>query len=407
MNILITGSNGFAGKNLVESLKSIRDGKDRRAEYQGLLPIQIFECNKGTSPTELARYCAKADFVFNFAGENRPPDPKMFLEGNCGFLAHLLDLLEKAQNDCPVMLASSVQASLSGRYEGSEYGKSKREAERRLFDYSKKHDAPVYIFRFPNLYGKWCRPNYNSAVATFCDAIANNKPYSVNDPSVVLELLYIDDLVETMLQCLLGRVARCNYEGNEVLPDESGLYCYVPRTDKISLGEIVQLLEEFKMNRSNLMLPWAGEGTFASKLFSMFESYYDPANLAYPLVSHSDERGAFSEFLRTEGCGQISINYSKPGVTKGNHWHNSKWEKFLVVSGEALIRQRKIGKDSDGFSYPVQEYYVRGDRPEVVEMIPGYTHSITNLSQEDDLVTVMWANELFDPDCPDTYYEEV
>lgn len=407
MNILVTGSNGFVGRNLVEALKSIRDGKDRRAEYQGLLPIEIYECDKDTSFDELVSYCETADFVFNFAGENRPADPKMFTEGNCGFLTNLLSLLERADNNSPVMLASSVQASLVGRYADSEYGRSKLEAEKRLFEYSQRRNSPAYVFRFPNLYGKWCRPNYNSAIATFCDAIANDRPYSVNDPSVVLELLYIDDLVDGMLRCLLGHVDRCDYDGADVVPCENGPFCFVPPTDLVSLGEIVSLLEEFKGSRDSLMIPRMASGTFAAKLFATFESYYDPDRLAYPINSHSDNRGAFVEIFRTADCGQVSVNYSKPGITKGNHWHNTKWEKFIVVSGEALIRIRKIGKDPEGLPYPVQEYHVCGSCPEVVEMTPGYTHSITNLSQENDLVTVMWANELFDPDCPDTYYEEV
>ncbi|MDM8274176.1 polysaccharide biosynthesis C-terminal domain-containing protein [Enorma phocaeensis] len=407
MKVLITGAKGFVGRNLCESLKAICDGKDRRELYQQLLPLTIYEYDKDDTREELSLYCAEADFVFNLAGVNRPKDPSEFMEGNRGFGEELLDLLEHHSNRCPVMLSSSVQASLSGRYEGSAYGESKRAGEELFFDYSERTGAPVLVYRFPNLYGKWCRPNYNSAVATFCDAIANGREYAVSDPSVELELLHVDDLVEEMLSALLGRERRCDYDGLEPVPDPEGRYCYVPTTDRVTLGEIVSLLKSFKQSRDDLSVPDLSESSFSKKLWSTFESYYDAGSLAYPLRTNVDDRGSFIEFLRTPDRGQVSVNVSKPGVTKGNHWHNSKWERFLVVSGEALIRLRRVGLDADGHPFPVDEYRVSGADPVVVEMAPGKTHSITNLSETDDLVTVMWANEPFDPEDPDTYHEEV
>ncbi len=407
MKVLVTGAKGFVGRNLCESLKNIRDGKDRREKYQSLLPLTVFEYDRDGTQEELSLYCDEADFVFNLAGVNRPKDSAEFMEGNFGFGEDLLDLLEFHKNNCPVMLASSVQATLEGRYVGSEYGKSKLAGENLFFDYADRTGAKALVYRFPNLYGKWCRPNYNSAVATFCDAIANDKEFHVNDSSVELELLYIDDLVEEMLGALLGNEHRCDFEGSECRSNAEGKFCYVPGANHVTLGEIVALLREFKESRTNLEVPDLAEDSFSKKLHSTFLSYYDNESFSYALRANVDDRGSFTEFLRTSERGQVSINVSKPGITKGNHWHHSKWEKFLVVSGEASIKLRKVGVDAVGNQYPVVEYRVSGDNPEVVEMIPGYTHSITNLSDNHDLVTVMWANEAFDPENPDTYYEEV
>lgn len=407
MKVLVAGAKGFVGRNLCESLKAIRDGKDRRARYQSLLPLTVYEYDKDSTREELSLYCAEADFVFNLAGVNRPKDPADFMRGNFGFGEKLLALLEHHSNKCPVMLASSTQASLVGRYEDSAYGESKRAGEDLFFEYFDRVGAPVLVYRFPNLYGKWCRPNYNSAVATFCDAIANGRTYNVSNPSVELELLYIDDLVEEMLSALLGKEHRCDYDGLVPIPNLEGRFCYVPTTNRATLGEIVGLLQVFKLSRDNLSVPKLDEGSFSKKLWSTFESYFDEGMLAYPLRANVDERGSFTEFLRTPDHGQVSVNISKPGVTKGNHWHHSKWERFLVVSGEAVIRLRRIGVDIDGGPYPVDEYRVCGTEPTVVEMAPGMTHSITNASDSEDLVTVMWANEPFDPENPDTYYEEV
>ena len=407
MRVLVTGAKGFVGRNLCEALKSIRDGKDRRERYESLLPLTVWECDVDTTPEELDSWCAGADFVFNLAGVNRPEDPADFMAGNFGFASELLGMLERRGNRCPVMLASSAQASLEGRYAGSAYGESKLAGEELFFDYGKRTGAPVLVYRFPNLYGKWCRPRYNSAVATFCDAIANGRPYEVSDPSVELELLHIDDLVDEMLSALLGGEHRCGYDGLEPVPDPDGKYCYVPTTDRATLGEIVALLESFRASRDDLSVPDLTEGSLSKKLWSTFESYHGAGSLAYPLRANRDGRGSFTEFLRTPDRGQVSVNVSRPGVTKGNHWHHSKWERFLVVSGEALIRLRRVGLDADGEPYPVDEYRVSGDEPVVVEMAPGMTHSITNLSATDDLVTVMWADEPFDPERPDTYFEEV
>lgn len=407
MRVLVTGAKGFVGRNLVESLKAIRDGKDRRERYSKLQPLTIFECDLDTTREELSLFCSEADFVFNLAGVNRPEDPAEFMRGNFGFASELLGLLEHHGNRCPVMLASSAQASLEGRYAGSAYGESKLAGEELFLGYAGRTGSPVLVYRFPNLYGKWCRPRYNSAVATFCDAIANGRSYEVSDPSVELELLYIDDLVEEMLSALLGEEHRCDYEGLQPVLSAEGRYCYVPATDHVTLGQIVNLLESFKRSREDLSVPNLSEGTFSKKLWSTFESYFDGGSLAYPLHANVDERGSFTEFLRTPDRGQVSVNVSKPGVTKGNHWHHSKWERFLVVSGEALIRLRRVGLDAEGEPYPVGEYHVSGDEPVVVEMPPGMTHSITNLSRTDDLVTLMWANESFDIEHPDTFYEEV
>ena len=396
MRVLVTGAKGFVGRNLCESLKSIRDGKDRRDRYQSLLPLTVYEYDTDGTREELSLYCSQADFVFNLAGVNRPEDPDDFMRGNFGFASELLGLLEHYGNRCPVMLSSSAQASLEGRYAGSAYGESKLAGERLFREYSARTGAPVYVYRFPNLYGKWCRPRYNSAVATFCDAIANGREFTVNDPSVELELLHIDDLVSCMLELLLGNVA----------PGPDGL-CHAGPTDRATLGEIVSMLESFRDSRVDLSVPDQTEGSLSKKLHATFLSYCDPGSLAYPLRANCDGRGSFTELLRTPDRGQVSVNVSGPGVTKGNHWHHQKWEKFLVVSGEALIRLRRVGVDADGSPFPVDEYRVSGEEPVVVEMAPGMTHSITNLSDTDDLVTVMWASESFDPERPDTYFEEV
>lgn len=405
MKVLVAGAKGFVGKNLCAALKNIADGKDRREKYQQLLPLTVFEYDRDGSMEELSFYCSNADFVFNLAGVNRPKDQSEFMEGNFGFASTLLGALECHGNTCPVMLSSSAQASLSGRFEGSVYGESKLAGEGLYREYSERTGAPVLIYRFPNLYGKWCRPRYNSAVATFCDAIANGRPYTVNDPSVELELLYIDDLVDEMLDALLGNEHRCGYEGLDRVDGDE--FCYVPETDVKSLGEIVYLLGCFRDSRETLSVPDLAEGSFSKKLWSTFLSYYEPGHFAYSLKPNVDGRGSFTEFLRTPERGQVSVNVSKPGITKGNHWHMSKWERFLVVSGTASIKLRKVGEDVGGNPFPVDEYIVSGSDMRAVEMIPGYTHSITNLSDTEDLVTVMWASEPFDPENPDTYYEEV
>ena len=407
MKVLVTGAKGFVGRNLCEALNNIASGKDRREKYQNILPLTVYEYDRDGTQEELSFYCSAADFVFNLAGINRPKDPSEFMEGNMGFGETLLSLLEHHGNKCPVMLSSSVQASLEGRYAGSPYGESKLAGEELLFDYEERTGAKALVYRFPNLYGKWCRPRYNSAAATFCDAIANGREFQVNDPSVELELLYIDDLVTAMLDALVGDVHRCRYAGAECVPAEDGRYCYAPGAQKASLGEIVNLLESFRDARETLAVPNLEDGSFSKKLYSTFLSYYEPGHFAYDLKPNVDARGSFTEFLRTPERGQVSVNVSKPGITKGNHWHMSKWEKFLVVSGTASIKLRKVGLDAEGEPYPVDEYVVKGSDMRVVEMIPGYTHSITNLSDTDDLVTVMWANEPFDPENPDTYYEEV
>ena len=407
MKVLVTGAKGFVGRNLCEALKNIRDGKDRRGKYQSLLPLTVYEYDREGTPEELDSCCADADFVFNLAGVNRPKDPSEFMEGNRGFGEVLLGMLERHGNKCPVMLSSSVQATLCGRYEGSPYGESKLAGEELFLDYAERTGAEALVYRFPNLYGKWCRPNYNSAVATFCDAIANGKGFTVSDPSVELELLYIDDLVTAMLDAMAGEVHRCRYEGARCVPDEAGRYCYAPGAQRAALGEIVELLKGFRDSRETLGVPDLSEGSFPKKLYSTFLSYYEPGHFAYDLRPNVDERGSFTEFLRTPDRGQVSVNVSKPGVTKGNHWHHSKWERFLVVSGTASIKLRRVGLDAEGNPYPVDEYVVSGGDMRVVEMIPGCTHSITNLSDTQDLVTVMWANEPFDPESPDTYHEEV
>lgn len=396
MKVLVTGAKGFIGRNLCESLKAIRDGKDRRERYAALLPLEVLEYDQDSDLEDLDRFCGQADFVFNLAGANRPEDPAEFMEGNMGFASKLLGLLEHCGNRCPVVLASSVQASLEGRFEGSAYGESKLAGERLFFEYSERTGSPVLVYRFPNVYGKWCRPNYNSAVATFCHSVTRGLPVRVDDSLTELELLWVGDLVDEMLGALLGRETR----------GEDG-FCHAGPTDRATLGEVVGLLESFRGSREALEVPDQSANSFSKKLHSTYLSYQDPSALSYPLSSRCDARGSFAEFLRTPDRGQVSVNVSVPGAVKGNHWHHAKWEKFLVVSGEALMRLRRVGEDGDGNPFPAVEYRVSGGDPVVVEMAPGYTHSIENLSAEHDLVTLMWANESFDPENPDTYYEEV
>lgn len=397
MNILITGAKGFVGRNLVENLKNIRDGKNRAT---GLFIGEIYEYDIDTDPALLDTFCQKANFVFNLAGVNRPHNQEEFMQGNFGFASTLLDTLKRYGNACPVMLSSSIQATLIGRYD-SEYGRSKRAGEELFFDYAQETGAKVLVYRFPNLFGKWCRPNYNSAVATFCHNIAHDLPITVSDPAVQLELLYIDDLVDEMLCALSGQEHRCEFDGVETLLRGDGRYCAVPVTHKVTLGEIVDLLNSFKNQPKTLVMPEIPNNSFAQKLYSTYLSYLPKEAVCFPLKMNVDDRGSFTELLRTANCGQFSVNISKPGITKGQHWHNTKWEFFIVVSGQALIQQRKIGTDE------VLEFRVSGEKIEAVHMLPGYTHNIINLSETDDLVTLMWANEQFDPVRPDTFFEKV
>ena len=401
MNILVTGAKGFVGKNLVAELKNIQSGK---ARYYGDLKIeQIFEYDIDSTSDELDHYCKNADFVFNLAGVNRPKEASEFMKGNFGFASMLLDTLKKYTNTCPVMLSSSVQASLLGRFGNSEYGRSKKVGEELFFDYGKESGAKVLVYRFPNLFGKWCRPNYNSVVATFCNNIANDLPIQVNDPAVELELLYIDDLVEEMVLALKGEEHRCNYDGLEVIscPSLAGHYCYCPITNKISLGAIVDLLYKFHDQPRTLMIPEIPNNSFAKKLYSTYLSYLPKEKVAFPLKMNIDNRGSFTELLHSEKCGQVSINISKPGITKGQHWHHTKWEFFIVVAGHGLIPERRIDSDE------IIEFEVSGEKIEAVHMLPGYTHNIINLSDSEDLITVMYCNEVFDPNKPDTFGEIV
>lgn len=399
MNILVTGAKGFVGRNLVENLKTIQDGRNRTRPNLSI--EEIYEYDLDTPPAMLEDYCAKADFVFNLAGVNRPKDQSEFMSGNFGFASDLLNTLKRHQNRCPVMLASSIQATLIGRYGQSDYGKSKLAGERLFFSYSHETGASALVYRFPNLFGKWCRPNYNSAVATFCYNIARGLPIQVNDPSTELELLYIDDLVEEMLDALEGKAHRCEYDGLDVVPSAAGKYCYVPTTHKVTLDAIVELLRQFKEQPQTLVLPEIPNGSFAKKLYSTYLSYLPKEAVVVPLKMNVDDRGSFTELLKTTNCGQVSVNISKPGVTKGQHWHNTKWEFFMVVSGHGLIQERKVGADE------VLEFEVSGEQIEAVHMLPGYTHNIINLSDSENLVTVMWANETFDAKHPDTFYEKV
>ena len=398
MNILVTGAKGFVGKNLVASLKNIRDGKDRTRPALSI--GEIFEYDLDTAPQLLEGYCEKADFVFNLAGVNRPENPEDFMKGNFGFASTLLETLEKYSNTCPVMISSSIQATCIGRYD-SDYGRSKKAGEELVFEYGERTGAKVLIYRFPNLFGKWSRPNYNSAVATFCNNIANDLPITVNDPTVVLELLYIDDLVAEMLDALEGKEHRCTFDGISTVLTESGRYCAAPVSHKVTLGEIVELLLKFKEQTSTLVMPEITDGSFAKKLYSTYLSYLPKEKAAFPLKMNEDARGSFTELLRTEKCGQFSVNISKPGITKGEHWHHTKWEFFIVVGGHGLIRQRKIGTDE------ILDFKVSGEKIEAVHMLPGYTHNIINLSDTENLITVMWANERFDPTRPDTFGEKV
>ena len=405
MNILVTGAAGFVGKNLVESLKNIQHGKDRtRPELQ---IGEIYEYDIHTDPQLLDSYCEKADFVFNLAGVNRPKSNEEFMEGNFGFASTLLNTLKKYDNKAPVMLSSSIQATLLGRYAGSEYGKSKLCGEKLFFSYEYETGAKVLVYRFPNLFGKWCRPNYNSAVATFCNNYANDLPIQVNDPNVELELLYIDDLIREMLDALEGKEHHCEFEGVEAIGKQEGRYCYVPVTHKVTLGKIVELLDTFKEQPATLRMPEIPSDSFAKKLYSTYLSYLPEEKTKFALKMNCDDRGSFTELLKTEKCGQFSVNISKPGITKGQHWHHSKWEFFIVVAGHGLIQERRIGLDENGKPYPIRNFEVSGDKIEAVHMLPGYTHNIINLSQTENLVTVMWANEQFDPAHPDTFFEPV
>ena len=388
MNILVTGAKGFVGKNLCAALKNIRDGKDKT---RSLKIDEIFEYDIDTEKSLLDGFCENSDFVFNLAGVNRPKETAEFMQGNFGFASELLDMLKKHNNKCPVMLSSSIQATLIGRYD-SDYGRSKKAGEDLFFKYSEETGAKVLVYRFPNLFGKWCRPNYNSAVATFCNNTANDLPITVNDRNTELELLYIDDLVAEMLDAL---------ENNEHRYADDTKYCIVPTTHKVTLGEIVDLLEQFKNQPKTLLMPEIPNNSFAKKLYSTYLSYLPKEKVSFPLKMNVDDRGSFTELLKTANCGQISVNISKPGITKGQHWHNSKWEFFIVVSGHGLIEERKIGSDE------VLRFEVTGEKIEAIHMLPGYTHNIINLSETEDLVTLMWANEQFDPNHPDTFYEEV
>ena len=417
MKILVTGAKGFVGKNLCAALKNIKDGKDRR--FPDLAIEDIYEYDIDTDPALLDTFCKDATFVFNLAGANRPQNQEEFMQGNFGFASTLLDTLKKHKNTCPVMLSSSQQASLTGRFGNSEYGRSKKAGEDLFLDYSKETGAEVHVYRFPNLFGKWCRPNYNSAVATFCNAFANDLPYTVNDPSVELELLYIDDLVDEMILLLEGKAHRCEFEGLEVLPapadyadgaddadnqrDMKYRYRYCPITHKVTLGEIVELLKSFAEQPKTLMIPEIPESSFAKKLYSTYLSYLPKEKVSFPLKMNVDERGSFTELVHTLNSGQVSINISKPGITKGQHWHNTKFEQFIVVKGHGLIQQRNLN-DPEG---KVLEWEVDGDHIQAVHMLPGYTHNIINLSDTEDLVTVMYCNEIFNPNKPDTYFEKV
>lgn len=398
MKILVTGAKGFVGKNLVANLYNIKNGKDRTRDIK---IEEIFEFDIDTDNILLDKYCAEADFVFNLAGVNRPKEQSEFMEGNFGFASTLLETLKKYRNSCPVMLASSIQATLLGRYAESEYGKSKLAGEELFFKYGEEVGAKILVYRFPNLFGKWCRPNYNSVVATFCNNIANDLPIMVNDRNVQLEMLYIDDLVEEMLDALEGKEHHCEFEGVAAIENKEGRYCYAPTTHHITLGEIVDLLEKFKNQPQTLVIPEIPKNSFAKKLYSTYLSYLPKEKVSFPLKMNIDTRGSFTELLKSEKCGQVSINISKPGITKGQHWHNTKWEFFIVVAGHGLIQQRKIGTDE------VIEFEVSGEKIEAVHMLPGYTHNIINLSNTENLVTVMWANEAFDPKKPDTFFEEV
>lgn len=411
MRILVTGAKGFVGKNLCAQLNNIKEGKARNygiggkadANTAALYIEEVFEYDLDSTPEQLEEYCQQADFVFNLAGVNRPQNQEEFMQGNFGFASTLLDTLRKYNNRCPVMLSSSQQASLTGRFGNSEYGRSKKAGEDLFLQYGQETGAKVLVYRFPNLFGKWCRPNYNSAVATFCNAFANDLPYTVNDPSVELELLYIDDLVDEMILAIKGEEHHCEFDGLEVLPKADGRYCYVPVTHKATLGHIVDWLKQFAAQPQTLLIPEIPTGSFAKKLYSTYLSYLPKEKVAFPLKMNVDQRGSFTELVHTLNCGQVSINISKPGITKGQHWHNTKWEFFIVVAGHGLIQQRNLN-DTEG---KVLEWEVSGDNIQCIHMLPGYTHNIINLSETENLVTVMYCNEIFNPDKPDTYFETV
>ena len=406
MNILVTGSDGFVGRNLVWNLKAIRDGKNRTRPDLSI--TEIYGYDLGSTYEELEYACQRVDFVFNLAGVNRPKDQSEFMEGNFGFASQLLDTLKKCGNNCPVMLSSSTQASLTGRFKDSKYGKSKQAGEKLFLDYGEEMGAKVLIYRFPNVFGKWCKPNYNSAVATFCNAFANDLEYTVNDSNTELKLLYIDDLIAEMLDALEGKEHRCEYDGLEAIPNESGRYCYVPVTHYATLGEIVEILQSFKEMPATLIMPEIPANSLAKKFYSTYLSYLPVSKMSYGFKSNVDNRGNFTELIRTMNCGQISINVAKPGITRGQHWHNSKWEIFIVVSGHGLIQERRIGINPETKElYPIVEFEVTGEQMKAVQMLPGYTHNIINLSRTENLVTIMWANEVFDENNPDTFYESV
>lgn len=406
MKILVTGSNGFVGRNLVWNLKELRDGKN--GTRPGLDITQIYEYNTGNTWEELAYACSRADFVFHLAGVNRPEHDSEFMDGNCGLVSLLLNTLKECHNDCPVMYAGSIQASNEGRFLNSAYGKSKLAGEELIFRYAEETGAKVFVYRFPNIFGKWCRPNYNSAVATFCNAQANGLSYTVNDPGTELELLYIDDLIEEMLDALEGKEHHCECYGLKAVADKKGRYCYVPKTCHVTLREITELLEEFRAMPQTLLMPQIPDGSFAKKLYSTYLSYLPESEIAYALKPNVDSRGNFTELMRFQNGGQISINIARPGIVRGQHWHNSKWEIFMVVSGHGMIQQRRIGRNPEtGRDYPVIEFEVTGEQLKAVQILPGYTHNIINLSRTQDLVTVMWANEAFDKNHPDTFYEPV
>lgn len=420
MNILVTGAAGFVGRNLVENLKNIRDGKNQARP--NLTINKIYEYDRENTEEELDQFCSNCDFVFNLAGVNRPQDPAEFKAGNFGFASTLLETLKKHNNKCPIMLSSSIQASMAGRFGESEYGKSKLAGEELFFEYSTSTGAPVYVYRFPNLVGKWVRPNYNSAVGTFCNAVANDRPYTVNDRNTVLEMLFIDDLIDEMYEALEGHPHRCEYpkegssssdpiaqwDGMTPVEKADGRYCYCPVTHKASLGTIVDYLESFKKLNDTYLIPEIPAGSFAYKLYSMYLSYLPKEKMSYALKMNVDERGVFTELIKTANNGQVSINIARPGNIRGQHWHNTKWEIFIVVSGHGLIQERKIGINPEtGEEYDVREFEVYGEEMRAIIMLPGYTHNIINLEKDKDLVTVMWANESFDPNHPDTFREEV
>ena len=405
MNILVTGANGFVGKNLCRALENIKENKDRT--HPGLQIDEIYKYDLSTPAEKLEEFCQKADFVFNLAGVNRPKNKDEFMRGNFGFASTLLETLKKYGNKAPVMISSSIQATLIGRYANSDYGKSKLRGEELVFDYGRENGVKVLVYRFANLFGKWCRPNYNSAVATFCNNYAKDLPIQVNDASTQLELVYIDDLIDEMITALQGGEHHCEFDGTEAVAKENGRYCYVPVSHKVTLGEIVSLLDEFKAQPKTLLMPKIPAGSFAKKLYSTYLSYLPKEKAIFDLKMNSDDRGSFTELMKTADCGQFSVNISKPGITKGQHWHNTKWEYFIVVAGHGLIQERKIGLDENGLPYPVIEFEVTGDKIQAVRMLPGYTHNIINLSDRENLVTVMWANESFNPSKPDTFFTEV